>query len=225
MENSLSSMQIKMTFVNKEDIYKILYKYKSQMQFDIKECENQTSRNKVAKSYRQKLFTALSIAFRRQIILSTEEAIKFYSNDDDILEERINLFFEIIEFIQDEMDMDFIPDRLFVCAFFRISAETYQTILADPRADISQNLKNQIHNLEEFIISMTTNGLEQGVVNGFAWRKMQLKAEYGGNEIKAVESSPQRNTQLVITTREDVQKRMGTNYNFPELQQTKKEDN
>lgn len=225
MENSLSSMQIKMTFVTKEDIYKILYKYKAQMQFDIEECENQTSKNKVAKSYRQKLFTALSIAFRRQIILSTEEAIKFYSNDDYELKQRMDLFFEIIEFIQDEMNMDFIPDRLFVCAFFRISAETYQTILVDPRADISQNLKNQIHNLEEFIISMTTNGLEQGVVNGFAWRKMQLKAEYGGNEIKAVESYPQRNAQLVITTREDVQKRMGTNYNFPELQQAKKEDN
>lgn len=225
MENSLSSMQIKMTFVNKEDIYKILYKYKSQMQFDIENCENQTSKNKTAKSYRQKLFTALSIAFRRQIILSTEEAIKFYSNDDDILEERINLFFEIIGFIQDEMNMDFIPDRLFACSFFRISAETYQTILVDPRSDISQNLKNQIHNLEEFIISMTTNGLEQGVVNGFAWRKMQLKGEFGGNEIKSVETFSSKNAQLVITTREDVQKRMGTNYNFPELLDNKKDNN
>lgn len=225
MENSLSFMQIRSTFIDENDLLKIIYKYKAKIDIEIETCENQIEKNKIAKSYQQKLFTSLNVAFRRQIILSTEEAIKFYSSNDDVLEERINVFFDLIQKIQDDLNMEFIPDRLFVCSFFRISAETYQTLLLDPRADISQNLKNQIHNLEEFIISMTTNGLEQGVVNGFAWRKMQLKAEYGGNEIKAVESYQQRNAQLVITTREDVQKRMGTNYNFPELMDNKKDSN
>ena len=181
---ALSNLQIKMTFVKKEDVENILYKYKAQMENDMDIAENQSQKNKLAKAYRQKIFTKINMIFRRQIVLDTEEAIKFYSEDEDTLDERIDLFFKIIEIINDDLNIDFIPDRLIICAFLRISADTYNVILQEPRADISPNLKNQIRNLEEFVISMTTNGLEQGVLNGCAWKKMQLKAEYGGNEIK-----------------------------------------
>ena len=214
-----------MTFVKKEDIENILYKYKAQMENDMAIAENQSQKNKLAKAYRQKIFTKINMVFRRQIVLDTEEAIKFYSQDDDTLDERIDLFFKIIEIINDDLNIDFIPDRLIICAFLRISADTYNIILQEPRADISPNLKNQIRNLEEFVISMTTNGLEQGVLNGFAWKKMQLKAEYGGNEIKSVESNPIKQNSIVITTGAEVQKRMTTNYNFPELLEKKENDN
>lgn len=222
---ALSNLQIKMTFVKKEDIENILYKYKAQMENDMAIAENQSQKNKLAKAYRQKIFTKINMVFRRQIVLDTEEAIKFYSQDEDTLDERIDLFFKIIEIINDDLNIDFIPDRLIICAFLRISADTYNIILQEPRADISPNLKNQIRNLEEFVISMTTNGLEQGVLNGFAWKKMQLKAEYGGNEIKSVESNPIKQNSIVITTGAEVQKRMTTNYNFPELLENKENDN
>lgn len=224
MEN-LSSMQIKTTFVNKTDIDNLLYTFKAKMNFDLSTCENQTSKNKMAKSYRQKLFTKLNLIFRRQIILNVEEAIKFYSENEETLNERVETFFDMIQFINDDLDMDFIPDRLFVCAYLRVSAETYETMLNDPRADISSNLRNQMKNLEEFVISMTTNGLEQGLVNGYAWKKMQLKAEYGGNEIKSVETQFNKNNSILMVTGDDVRKKMTTNYNFPELLDNKKEEN
>lgn len=221
MPNQLTNLQIRDSFIEREEILNVLYSYKTKMNFDFSSCENQKQKNKVAKEFKQKIFTKLNSIFRRQIILSCDEAIKFYSDNEDVLKERIDIFFEIIEYISEQLDIVLIPDRLFVCSYFRIDAETYNIILNDPRADVGNMLKIQFRNLEEFIISMTTNGLENGELTGYAWKKMQLKAEYGGNEIKSVEANMQKGNSIVITTSEDVQKRLNTSYNFPELLEKK----
>lgn len=225
MDRQMSPLEIINTFITRNSIENILFKYKSKMDFEMTDCENQRQRNSVAKEYKQKIFTALNIAFRRQIILTTEEAVKFYSDNEDTLEERIDIFLDTIEYINDTLNIAYIPDRLMVCSFLRISAETYQVLLNDPRADISLLVKNQIRNLEEMIISMTMNGLEQGVINGYAWRKMQLKGEYGGNEIKQVETFNSQPKAILLATGEEVQKRMKSSYNFPELIEDKKDNN
>lgn len=222
----LSALEIKTSFIRKDDILNVLYKYKTQLDMDLAICENQKEKNKMAKAYRQKIFTKLNTIFRRQVVLDGEEAIKFYSENDDVLNDRVDIFFTIIEYINDDLSIEFIPDRLMACGFFRIDAETYAVILNDPRADISQNLKTQIRNIEEFIISMTTNGLEQGSITSFAWKKMQLKSEFGGNEIKTVDSNIIKPSAVVITSGAEVEKRLSTNYNFPELlEDNKKDDN
>lgn len=227
MDRQMSPLEIINTFITRESVENILFKYKSKIEFDMTDCESKSQRQKnaIAKEYKQKIFTALNIAFRRQIILTTEEAINFYSSNEDILEERINIFLDTIEYINDTLNIAYIPDRLMVCSFLRISAETYQVLLNDPSADISLFVKNQIQNLEEMIISMTMNGLEQGVINGYAWRKMQLKGEYGGNEIKQVETFNSRPKAILLATGEEVQKKMKSSYNFPELIEDKKDNN
>ena len=149
---------------------------------------------------------------------------RLHLNNDDVLNERIDLFFYIIEYINDTLNISYIPDRLMVCAFLRINAESYHALLNDPRADIGLNLRNQIKNLEELIISMTMNGLEQGEINGYAWKKMQLKGEFGGNEIKQVETFNNNSRTVLITSGEDVKKRMESSYNFPELLEEKKDN-
>ena len=143
----------------------------------------------------------------------------------EVLENRIEILFDTLEYINDTLNIPYIPDRLMVCSFLRISAETYQTLLNDPSAEISLYVKNQIHNIEEMIISMTMNGLEQGIINGYAWRKMQLKGEYGGNEIKQVETFNNQPKAILLATGEEVQKRMKSSYNFPELIEDKKDNN
>ena len=221
----LSPLEIKMTFVSKQSIDEVLYKYKTKMNMDMVDCENQRQRNGLAIAYRQKIFTKLNTIFRRQILLDGEEAIKFYSENSDVLDERINLFFDIIDYINDELNIGFIPDRLFTCAYLRIDTDTYDTMLNDIRADISANLKSQIKNLESFVISMTMNGIENGVVNGYAWKKMQLKSKFGGNEIQSVESQTFKANGILLTNGEEVKKRMNTSYNFPELLEDKKDNN
>ena len=224
MEREMSYLEIKNTFISKDNIDNILFKYKTKMDLDMVECENQRQRNSLAKEFKQKIFTSLNIAFRRQIILSLEEAIKFYSNNDDVLVERINIFLDTIEYINDTLNISYIPDRLMVCSFLRINAETYNTLLNDPRADISLTVKTQIKNLEEMIISMTMNGLEEGLINGYAWKKMQLKAEFGGNEVKQVETFNNQPRTVLLATGEEVKKRMASSYNFPELIEEKKDN-
>ena len=219
MEITLSTLEIKNSFLRQGDIENVVFRIKSKMQMEISTCETNAEKKKVFKEYRQKIYSKLTTIFRRQVMLSVEEAIKFYSNNDDVLQERIEIYYNILDTINDDLDVVFIPDRLYTCAFFRISADTYSAILNDPRADISTSLKRNFENIEEYIISLTTNGIENGVLNGYAWKKMQLKSKFGGNEIKSVETNPFHNGQLVIEgTGKEAQQRLETNYNFPELE-------
>ena len=71
------------------------------------------------------------------------------------------------------------------------------------------------------IISMTFNGLEQGILTSYAWKKMQLKGEFGGNEVKQVETMNNLPRTVLLANGEEVQKRMETSYNFPELLEEK----
>ena len=221
MEKEMSSFDIKRTFISKLDLENLLFKYKTKIDLEMTECENQRQRNAVAIQFKQKIFTALNLTFRRQLILSTDEAIKFYTENDDVLQERIELFFYLIEYLNDTLNIAYIPDRLMICSFLRINADTYQIILNDARGDIGLNLKNQIRNLEEMIISMTFNGLEQGILTSYAWKKMQLKGEFGGNEVKQVETMNNLPRTVLLANGEEVQKRMETSYNFPELLEEK----
>ena len=202
----LTPMQIKDTFVKRDDIDMVLYSIKSKIEIERNENDSQVAQNNIAKSWKNKIVIKLNTIFRRQLILDGAEAIKYYSTELDSLNERVELLFHIIEYINEDLKIDYIPDRLTVCAYFRINAEIYAECQA------------QFRNIEEFIISLTTNGIENGVINGYAWKRMQLQSKYGGNEIKSVETSNSNlKNAVVITTSSEVSKRMGTTYNFEEL--------
>lgn len=214
----LTPMQIKDTFVKKDDIDMALYSMKNKIDMDLNTCDSASARTNILKSWKNKVVIKLNTIFRRQLILDGEEAIKFYSSESESLNERIDILFYIIEYINEDLKIDYIPDRLTLCAYFRINADVYDKILNDISAEISAECQAQFRNIEEFILSLTTNGIENGTLNGYAWKRMQLQAKYGGNEIKSVESSNSNmKSAVVITTSSEVSKRMGTTYNFEEL--------
>lgn len=220
----LTDLQIRDSFIKENDIHNNLYTFKTKIDNDITSCENAIERKKVTASYKQKIFVKLNTIFRRQIILNTEEAIGFYTRNIDVLYERIEIFFGILDYIGDNLDIDFIPDRLMLCAYFRIDADTFDILLNDARADITDSVRACFKNIEEFTLSLTTNAIENGLINQSAWKRLSLKARFGGNEVESVNDSfvKGRGT-VLLSSSEEVEKRLGTSYNFKELEIEKKE--
>lgn len=215
----ITDLQIKDSFAKKEYLHNVLFAYKTKIENDSIDCKNAIEKKKVTSSYKQKIFLKLNTIFRRQIVLDTEEAIAFYNRNIDVLNERIDTLFELLEFINDELNVDFIPDRLLLCAYFRVSAETYDVLLNDARADITDSLRSCFKNVEEFTLSLTTNAIENGLVNQGAWKRLALKAKFGGNEIQSVNDGYiNGNKTVLLTSSEDIEKRLGTAYNFKELE-------
>lgn len=215
----LTDLQIRDTFVDKESLHNILYTYKAKINNDIIECKNVFEKKKVTASYKQKIFVKLQTIFRRQIILEKEEAIKFYNTNADVLNERLDTLFDTLDFINEELDVDFVPDRLLLCSYFRIDAETYDVILNDARADITDSLRMVFRNVEELSLSLTTNAIENGLINQGAWKRLALKSKFGGNEIQSVNDGYSKsNGTVLITSSEEIEKRLGTAYNFKELE-------
>ena len=215
----LTDLEIMTSFATKETINGALYALKTRIDFDKSNVEELTinTKKKISDSYKQKVFVKINTILRRQIFLETDEAIKFYANNTIVLNERMDILFNMIDFINDDLDITFVPDRLFLCAFFRINAETYDIILNDARVDVTDELRRNFRNLEEMILSMTTNAMENGNLGQSAWKRLALKSKFGGNEIQRVESSSVPN-KVILATAEDVTKRLNTSYNFAELQ-------
>lgn len=214
----LTDLQIKDTFVKRDDIDMALYSMKTKIDLDLNTCDSQSAKTNILKSWKNKVVLKLNTIFRRQLVLDGVEAIKYYSTNIDSLNDRIDLLFHIIEYINEDLKVDYIPDRLTLCAYFRINADVYERLLNDVSAEISAECQAQFRNIEEFILSLTTNGLENGTLNGYAWKRLQLQSRYGGSEIKTVENnSGNLKNAVVITTSAEASKRMETKYNFAEL--------
>ena len=213
----LTDLQIITSFATEETINNCLYALKTKIEFEKAACESITQKKRICDSYKQKVYAKLTTILRRQIFLDTEEAIAFYGKNINVLNDRINLLFNIIDSINDDLDVTFIPDRLFICAYFRINAETFDTILNDPRADIPSEMRMTFRNIEELILSMTTNAIENGNLGQSAWKRLTLKSKFGGNEVQSVEANNVANS-VIISNVDEVAKRLGTSYNFKELE-------
>ena len=215
----LTDLQIRDTFVTKDNLHNVLYTYKAQIQNDLVDCKNVFEKKKVTASYKQKIFMKLNTVFRRQLILETEEAISFYNRNIDVLYERIDTLFYVLEFVSEQLNVDFFPDRLLLCAYFRIDAATFDIILNDARADITEQLRSCFKNVEELTLSLTTNAIENGLINQSAWKRLSLKAKFGGNEVESVQDGYNKNHNTVlVTSAQEIEKRLDTAYNFKELE-------
>lgn len=215
----LTDLQIRDTFVTKENLHNVLYTYKAQIQNDLIDCKNVFEKKKVTASYKQKIFVKLNTVFRRQLILETEEAISFYNRNIEILYERVDTLLDMLDFINEELGVDFLMDRLLLCAYFRIDAVTFDIILNDARADITEQLRSCFKNVEELTLSLTTNAIENGLINQSAWKRLSLKAKFGGNEVESVQDGYIKNPNTVlITSAQEIEKRLDTAYNFKELE-------
>ena len=207
----LSNFDIQRGFLKKEDIDKLLIDFQNRASItDDMDLDGKVMA-KLFKGVQQTTAIKLRIAFQRQIQLDFNEAVQYYNAHLEELKERIDLFYYILDRIND-LGITYIPDKLTVGAFFRVSVETFESLMTD--AQVELEVQKQFRILDEFILSLTQTGLETGALNSYAWQRLQLKAKYGGHEIAKPETSDKKQT-LVITS--EIQRKLENNYDFTKM--------
>lgn len=212
MERVMTNDEIMSTFVREDDIYNVIGKLKSHIQTEI-----DTSPRQDKALYRQQVFIKLNTIFRRQIQLTEQEAIQFYESNQYFLNERINLFYDILDRVNTDINVAYIPDKLTLCAFFRISAETWDDFIV--HFAIKENIRKLFLSLEEFVISMTTTGVEIGQLKDSALNRMRLKGKFGGNNIEYHEvARPTNNGFITVQDQAQEANSIVNKYDFEKLE-------
>lgn len=141
-------------YKNKNDI---LYQYKSAFISIIDELEEEINFNKSQdkplktdyKIYNEKAYSKLNYIFRKQDILTLSQAeIKY--NDYQILNEKYNIFLELINWLNDNK-LSIIPEKTLFSAFLGISVETYNDLLLNSK---NEQVRLLLKNIDEYF---TTN--------------------------------------------------------------------
>lgn len=230
------------SFCKEKDIWDILYKFESDLKLNIdkvKDTTDDTSDYKnvdktlfaLMSSYRQKIFVKLNFVFRMQIVLDEAESEMFYNDPEnfEFIYKRFELFYKIIDYINNTLEVAYIPDKLTACAYFRITAETWTTFLNYGNLSDGR-VKSMFSSLEEFLISSTMTGVENGQLNKIAWRKLELKGKYGGNDVEYSTSTANSGGGIIDTVankHQQLESKLKSKYNFvidaPKEKKTKKE--
>lgn len=192
----MNEAEIKSTFISRENVIDALAKLKSQIELEV-----ETSARQDKALYRQQVFIKLNVIFRRQIVMLEEEATNFYNNNEYFLNDRINLLYEIIDYVNNEIKIAYIPDKLTLCSYFRVTAETWES-LVNNYSLLKDNIRTKFSSLEEFVISLTTTGVEIGQLKQSAFDKLKLKGKFGGSNIEYF-SSQKFSPENVITISEN----------------------
>lgn len=141
-------------YKNKNDI---LYQYKSAFISIIDELEEEIEFNRSQdkplktdyKIYNEKAYSKLNYIFRKQDILTLSQAeIKY--NDYQILNEKYNIFLELINWLNDNK-LSIIPEKTLFSAFLGISVETYNDLLLNSK---NEQVRLLLKNIDEYF---TTN--------------------------------------------------------------------
>lgn len=208
----LTDDEIMATFVSEDDLINVIARLKAQIE---QEVEMSLRQDKAL--YRQQVFMKLNLIFRRQIVLSEEEAMNFYTRNTRFLKERLNLFYDMLDKVNNEIKVAYIPDKLTACAFFRVSAETWGRLIKD--YSVKEEVRNTFQSLEEFIISMTSTGVEIGQLKESAIRRMTLKGKFGGNELEYHDSFKDRRPEAITVAEQNQEVGyIATKYDFEKLE-------
>ena len=224
----MTNEEIKKYFCKPDDLWKVLYKFEADIKqnedklldsADEDDYKNTASILQALKgSYKQKIFVKLNYIFRLQLPLSDSEAEMFYNDQENFtfIYDRYKLYYNIIEYINNEMDILYIPDKMTTCAFFRISPDMWTTFLNYGNLNDSR-VKGIFESIESFLISSITTGVENGQLNKQAWRKLELKGKYGGNDVEYSVNNQQGN-QSVLTAisnkHQELENKLKGKYNF-----------
>lgn len=202
--------RIKSSFCKREDIMLVLNKFKMQKEIDL---QMVASGIPVQKSLKQSLFVKLNTVFRRQYLLDEVEAIAFYNSELEFTLNQIQLFYDIIDYANDELGIVYVPDKLTLCAFFRVNAETWEALITSEAVNYSLSMNFKA--LDEYIISSATTGVETKVLSQAALKRLEMKTRYGGH---GIEYSSQDNGAGVVIDRKMQSIRgklgIGGKYNF-----------
>ena len=221
----LSNQRIHDSFCEINDLWSVIYKFEEDIKQhsdnilvgseDVKQTGKLISALK--NSYKQKIFVKLNFIFRRQMILTEQEATNFYNDEDylEFIQDRITALFDVIDYINNDMGVLYIPDKMTICAYFRISADLWSSFIG--YGNLNETVRNMFIALEEFIISATTTGVENGFLNSIAWKKLELKGKYGGNDVSYSTSNVGNQRQVVdpvIEKQKELEHKLKNKYDF-----------
>ena len=207
----LTNYDISRGFVKEEDIQTILNKYSEHAEVERVSCIPQNRKN-VEKDLRVQLALKLKLAFSRQIVLSFVEAYQYYNAYPNELQELINRLYDIIDITNTGMNITYIPDKLTICSYFRVSAETFDKLLED--AQVDPQVQTMFQTVNEFILSTAQIGLENGVLGQYTWNRLRLKTQYGGH---AIEVHNEEKTPNVIIASTDIKRKLASDYDFTKM--------
>ena len=207
----LNNFDIERGFIKEEEIDKLLYDFQCRMNVVDDGDYDEKVRMKLYRGVNQVCATRLRIAFQRQIQLDWKEAYEFYNSHIETLLDRLKLFYDILDKLND-MGITYIPDKLTLCSFLRVGADTFDMLMTDAQVEIE--VQKVFRELNEFILSLTQIGLETGALNSYAWQRLQLKTKFGGHEISKPET--ERKEQMVIVSG-DIQRKLASDYDFTKM--------
>ena len=221
----LSNQRIYESFSDTNDLWSVIYKFDE----DIKQNTNnilvgsedikQTGKliTALKNSYKQKIFVKLNFIFRRQMLLTEQEATNFYNDEEylEFIQDRITALYDVIDYINNDMGVLYIPDKMTICAYFRISADLWTSFIG--YGNLNETVRNMFIALEEFIISATTTGVENGFLNSIAWKKLELKGKYGGNDVSYSTTNIGGQRQIVdpvVEKQKELEHKLKNKYDF-----------
>lgn len=206
----MKDVDITRSFIKEEDITKIINDFNNSRALELVDLPAMALGTFEKKS-RLKISLKLKIAFQRQVQLDFDEAYKYYGANISILNERILLLYDIIDKLN-EIGVAYIPDKLTVCSYMRVSADTFDKLLTD--AQVDTECQKGFNELNEFILSSTQIGLESGMLNNYAYHRLRLKAKFGGQEIEEHETKKEA-TPIVINAQ--IKRKLASDYDFNKL--------
>lgn len=102
------------------------------------------------KPFNERAYSKLNYLFRKNKLLSDEEAKMIYDNESDTLYNKYEIFLELINWLNDN-DLSIIPEKTLFSAYLGISVETYNNLL---NYSSNINVRNVFKNIDEYF---TTN--------------------------------------------------------------------
>lgn len=199
-------------YKNKNDI---LYQYKSAFISIIDELEEEIDFNRSQdkplktdfKIYNEKAYSKLNYIFRKQDILTLSQAeIKY--NDYQILNEKYNIFLELINWLNDNK-LSIIPEKTLFSAFLGISVETYNDLLLNSK---NEQVRLLLKNIDEYF---TTNQFGALINNDRkALERIQKTKTYGQEMIQTQPDVVNLNQTNVLSYNDIMQKIQRKNNNI-----------
>ena len=131
-----------------------LYELKSQFLNIINDLKDELSFNKTLvkpikiniNSYNEKAYSKLNYIFRKNKLLSDEEARNVYDNNYDTLYEKYVMFLDLINWLNDN-GLSIIPEKTLFSAYLGISVDTYNFLLKNAS---DSRVRNLFLNIDEY---------------------------------------------------------------------------
>lgn len=141
----------------------VLYHYKHYFLSIINELEEEKEFNRrqtkpirtSVKPYNEKVYSKLNYLFRKKAMLTEEEIEEQYERDLENLNQKYNMFIDLIDWLNSN-GFSIIPEKTLFCAFLGISVEKYNDML---KKSADSNVRNLFKNIDDYFTTSQFGGL------------------------------------------------------------------